>query len=171
MKRLLLSGLSFVLVLACSAAAATSSLAGTIHKRHDLADVILAVVAAGAVAVVRHGGHTDAAAVGYANLASRTPITRQDKVRIGSVTKTFVAVVAFAARGGPPDRAGRHHRGPVARHRVVRKPGHHPATAQPRAACPTTSTTSPDVYDSSFTGDSSRGQSQARPGALGGPER
>src|SRR5262249_27410604 len=85
-------------MLVCSAATATPSLAGTIHKRQMLTDAVQAVLASGAPgaqAMIRRPGRIDAAAAGYANLASHTPMTPQDKVRVGSVTKTFVAVVAL----------------------------------------------------------------------------
>ena len=98
MKRVVVSVLSVALMLACSAAAATPSLAGTIHKRQMLTVAVRAVLASGAPgaeAMIRRGGRTDAVTAGYANLASHTRMTPQDKVRIGSITKTFVAVVAL----------------------------------------------------------------------------
>jgi len=98
MKRVVFIVGSFALVRAASVAAATPWLASTIHKRHDLTDATQAVLglgAPGAEGMVRRGGHTEAAAIAYANLASHAPMGSQDKVRIGSVTKTVVATVAM----------------------------------------------------------------------------
>src|SRR5437763_2591314 len=55
----------------------------------------------GALVLVRNGDRTEAAAVGLADVAPERKLTANDRFRIGSVTKTFVATVLLqlAAEG------------------------------------------------------------------------
>lgn len=49
----------------------------------------------GAIGFARHGGQVTVAASGVADIATRTPMTAGDRVRVGSLTKTFVATVVL----------------------------------------------------------------------------
>ena len=56
---------------------------------------VLDAGAPGVIALVRHGRRVDEVAVGTADLGTGRPMSPDDHVRVGSVTKTFVAVVAL----------------------------------------------------------------------------
>jgi D-alanyl-D-alanine carboxypeptidase len=56
---------------------------------------LLAAGAPGAVALTRHGAHIERAAVGWADVVARRPMRPGDRLRIGSITKTFVAIVVL----------------------------------------------------------------------------
>jgi D-alanyl-D-alanine carboxypeptidase len=60
----------------------------------DLSPVVVAGVP-GALVLVRDGDHTEAAAVGLADVAAGRKLAADDRFRIGSVTKTFVAAVVL----------------------------------------------------------------------------
>lgn len=62
---------------------------------HAALQPILAAGAPGAIALVRHGRQVDTVAVGTADLRTGRPMSPADHVRVGSITKTFVAVVAL----------------------------------------------------------------------------
>jgi D-alanyl-D-alanine carboxypeptidase len=49
----------------------------------------------GAIGYARHGSQVTVATAGLADLATRTPMAAGDRVRVGSVTKTFVATVVL----------------------------------------------------------------------------
>jgi D-alanyl-D-alanine carboxypeptidase len=49
----------------------------------------------GAIGYARHGRQVTVATSGMANVATRTPMAAGDRVRVGSVTKTFVATVVL----------------------------------------------------------------------------
>ena len=49
----------------------------------------------GAIGLVRHGGRVTVATSGLADVATQTPMAPGDRVRVGSVTKTFVATVVL----------------------------------------------------------------------------
>jgi D-alanyl-D-alanine carboxypeptidase len=56
---------------------------------------LLAAGAPGAVALTRHGAHIERAGVGSADVVAHRAMRPGDRVRIGSITKTFVAVVVL----------------------------------------------------------------------------
>jgi D-alanyl-D-alanine carboxypeptidase len=62
-------------------------------------DRLTATEAPGAIVLVRDGDRTLRLASGYENLEKKTPMRATDRFRIGSVTKTFVAVVALQLAG------------------------------------------------------------------------
>src|SRR5215469_14142781 len=49
----------------------------------------------GAIGLARHGSQVTVATSGLADVATRTPMAAGDRVRVGSVTKTFVATVVL----------------------------------------------------------------------------
>src|SRR5215470_7242822 len=49
----------------------------------------------GAIGFARHGGQVTVATSGLADVATRTPMAAGDRVRVGSVTKSFVATVVL----------------------------------------------------------------------------
>ena len=49
----------------------------------------------GAIGLARHGGQVTVTASGVADVATETPMAPGDRVRVGSVTKTFVATVVL----------------------------------------------------------------------------
>jgi len=49
----------------------------------------------GAIGLARHGSQVTVATSGLADVATQTPMTPGDRVRVGSVTKTFVATVVL----------------------------------------------------------------------------
>jgi D-alanyl-D-alanine carboxypeptidase len=66
--------------------------------RDDLRGALRTVLdagAPGAIALVRHGAAVERAAVGTADLATGRAMSTADHVRVGSITKTFVAVVVL----------------------------------------------------------------------------
>lgn len=70
--------------------------------RSNLQVAVNALVAAGspgAIVLVRDGSRTFRLAGGYARFAPRTPMRVNDRFRIGSVTKTFVATVVLQLVG------------------------------------------------------------------------
>src|SRR5919201_6085954 len=62
-------------------------------------DRLTASGAPGAIVLVRDGNRTLRLTSGYANLEKKTPMRATDRFRIGSVTKTFVAVVVLQLVG------------------------------------------------------------------------
>jgi D-alanyl-D-alanine carboxypeptidase len=85
--------LSSLLLLGSSPAPALAS-----PGRADLSAALRAVLdsgAPGAIALVRNTARVRRAAAGTADLANGRPMSVGDHVRIGSITKTFVAVVAL----------------------------------------------------------------------------
>jgi D-alanyl-D-alanine carboxypeptidase len=54
----------------------------------------------GAIGFTRNGSQVTVAASGLADVAAGTPMTRGDRVRVGSLTKTFVATVVLQLVGG-----------------------------------------------------------------------
>jgi D-alanyl-D-alanine carboxypeptidase len=64
-------------------------------------DAVVRSAAPGAIVLVRDGRHAVRLASGLSNLATRRPMRPGDRVRVGSVTKTFVATVVLqlAAEG------------------------------------------------------------------------
>jgi D-alanyl-D-alanine carboxypeptidase len=56
---------------------------------------LLAAGAPGAVALTRHGSHIERAGIGWADLVAGRPMRSGDLMRVGSITKTFVAVVVL----------------------------------------------------------------------------
>jgi D-alanyl-D-alanine carboxypeptidase len=71
--------------------------------RADLRAALGTIVAAGApgaIGLVRHGDHTERAAAGAAQAGTGIPMLPGDHVRIGSVTKTFTAVVVLQLVAG-----------------------------------------------------------------------
>jgi D-alanyl-D-alanine carboxypeptidase len=70
---------------------------GGSHASH-LDAALRPVVAAGvpaALALVRDGDRTQTAAVGLADVGARRKLRREDRFRVGSVTKTFVATIVL----------------------------------------------------------------------------
>src|SRR4051812_815771 len=59
----------------------------------------MAASSPGAIVLVRDGSQTIRLAGGYAQLATKTPMNVDDRFRIGSATKTFVATVALQLVG------------------------------------------------------------------------
>src|SRR5215472_13437542 len=49
----------------------------------------------GAIGLVRHGNQVTVATSGLADVATQTPMAPGDRIRVGSVTKTFVATVVL----------------------------------------------------------------------------
>ena len=62
-------------------------------------DRLTATEAPGAIVLVRDGNRTLRLTSGYENLVNKTPLRANDRFRIGSVTKTFVAVVVLQLAG------------------------------------------------------------------------
>ncbi|GAB1690931.1 serine hydrolase domain-containing protein [Krasilnikovia sp. M28-CT-15] len=62
---------------------------------HDALRPVVAAGAPGAIALVAAGRRTRTAAVGTADLGTGRRMNAHDHVRVGSITKTFVAVVAL----------------------------------------------------------------------------
>ena len=86
------------LLIASAAAALALAAPAAASPRHDLQSALDRVVAAGAPgAVALAGGHT--AAAGVADRRTGRPLRAGDRVRIGSVTKSFTAVVALQLVG------------------------------------------------------------------------
>ncbi|MGW3151239.1 serine hydrolase domain-containing protein [Streptomyces sp. NPDC001177] len=98
MRRLLLTFVLSAALLAsgaaCPAVARSSARAPAVDLRDALRPV-LAAGAPGAIALVGHGRRTHSAAAGTADLGTGGRMRTGDHVRVGSVTKTFVAVVAL----------------------------------------------------------------------------
>src|SRR3954465_10229904 len=61
---------------------------------------LLGTGAPGVIVFARHGSRTLRIASGVSDRAHRTPMRVSDRVRIGSVTKTFVAAVGLQLGGG-----------------------------------------------------------------------
>src|SRR2546429_1057278 len=98
MKRVLLSLVLSAAVLASGTARPALALPAAPAPAIDVHDALRLVVAAGApgaIALVGDGRSTRSAAVGAADLGTGRRMRTGDHVRIGSVTKTFVAVVAL----------------------------------------------------------------------------
>lgn len=64
-----------------------------------LLDELVAAGATGALAVIDDGRHTAQLASGAARLEPRQPLTAEARFRVGSITKSFVAVVALQLVG------------------------------------------------------------------------
>ena len=58
-------------------------------------DRVVAAGVPGAVLLVREGDRTIRLASGYENLKPRTPMRADDRFRVGSITKTFVATLVL----------------------------------------------------------------------------
>jgi D-alanyl-D-alanine carboxypeptidase len=98
MPRTLQSGFSIVawgLVLAVAAAPTGRGTAGAPITLRHLSQRIVAAGAPGALVAVRDARRTRAAAAGYADLVPKRPMRADDRFRIGSVTKTFLATVVL----------------------------------------------------------------------------
>ena len=81
-----------------AAQAAPSPPSASRAARADLRAALGTIVAAGApgaIGLVRHGDHTERAAAGTAQIGTGIPMLSSDHFRIGSVTKTFTAVVVL----------------------------------------------------------------------------
>src|SRR5205085_2127855 len=82
---------------ACGGGTSTS-IAGEV-ARDQKVDVDMAAISAagvpGVAIVIRDGGSTSRVALGMGNVDPGTPMQVDDKVRIGSVAKTFVSVVVL----------------------------------------------------------------------------
>jgi D-alanyl-D-alanine carboxypeptidase len=91
-----------LLVAAVVAALAAAPAASAAPPRGELQRAVDRVVAAGApgvIALVRDGGRTVRVAGGYANLNTRRDLRVDDRFRVGSATKTFVAAVILQLAG------------------------------------------------------------------------
>jgi D-alanyl-D-alanine carboxypeptidase len=87
---------AIVVGLAWSAAvAAAASLSDDRAVLQSALDRAVGLGIPGAIAVVRDGTTSVSVASGYGNVARKTRIRTADRFRVGSLTKTFVATVAF----------------------------------------------------------------------------
>src|SRR5256885_13371514 len=96
-RRIARWGASFALVaaaLVAPASAASERTAGEPELQRDL-DRVVAAGVPGAVLLVRESERTILLTSGYGNLKPRTPIRSGDRVRVGSITKAFVATGAL----------------------------------------------------------------------------
>jgi D-alanyl-D-alanine carboxypeptidase len=94
----LLAGVVAVACLATPAVAAADSARSTARLQRAL-DRVVDAGAPGAIALVRSGDRTIRLSSGYANLEPMTPIRVRDVIRIGGLTKSFVATVALQLVG------------------------------------------------------------------------
>jgi D-alanyl-D-alanine carboxypeptidase len=101
-----LTRISMLTLAATAVTAVTASAASTPYRpdRAELQRALDAVVrsgAPGAIVLVRDDRHAVRLASGFGDLATRRPLRPGDRVRVGSVTKTFVATVVLqlAAEG------------------------------------------------------------------------
>jgi D-alanyl-D-alanine carboxypeptidase len=94
-KRLFFVLLAVGAALSTVAPATASTRASVPSSLSSALTPLLAAGAPGAVALTRHGAHIERAGVGWADLVGRRPMRVTDRVRIGSITKTFVAVVVL----------------------------------------------------------------------------
>ena len=88
-----------MVVLAGVAARAEAAAPARDAKLQRALDELVAAGAPGAVAIVREGDRTTRLTSGYGNRKLRTPVRVDDRFRIGSVTKTFVATVVLQLAG------------------------------------------------------------------------
>jgi D-alanyl-D-alanine carboxypeptidase len=86
-------------VMAVAAPLTGPGTAGAPPTLRQLAQRIVSPGAPGAVVAVRDAPGTRAAAAGYADLATKRPMRVDDRFRIGSVTKTFLATVMLQLAG------------------------------------------------------------------------
>ena len=84
---------------ACSDAAKVAARNGPAPKIQRALARLTATEAPGAIVLVRDGNRTLRLTSGYGNLEKKTPIRANDRFRIGSVTKTFVATVVLQLVG------------------------------------------------------------------------
>lgn len=95
-------GLVGILTVVAAAGATAAPAQRTSTAPADLRVAANALVAAGApgvVVLVRDGNRTIQLARGYSNVAARTPMRTNDRFRIGSVTKTYVATIVLQLVG------------------------------------------------------------------------
>ena len=90
--------IALTLAAGVTATAATAG-PGREAKLQRALDQLVAAGAPGAIAVVRDGDRTIRLTSGYGNLERRTPMRATDRVRIGSLTKSFVAAVVLQLVG------------------------------------------------------------------------
>jgi D-alanyl-D-alanine carboxypeptidase len=90
--------IALTLATGVTATAATAG-PGREAKLQRALDQLVAAGAPGAIAVVRDGDRTIRLTSGYGDLERRTPMRATDRVRIGSITKSFVAAVVLQLVG------------------------------------------------------------------------
>ena len=81
------------------ATASRSAMAPENLRLHKALDALVAAGVPGAALLLRQGGRTIRLTSGYDNLKPRTPIRADDRFRVGSITKTFVATVVLQLVG------------------------------------------------------------------------